>query len=89
MGISVRSRNGHNMVSTEGFVVKARYKLCPSCGSFFHYSAAQTRCDRCKDNLMKECLQCHEPIIYPMVKYCHVCGVMLVSDACGHYPDGH
>ena len=72
----------------EGFVVKERYKLCPSCGNFIHYSALQAQCVVCGEKLIDECLQCSEPIIYPRVKYCHVCGTMLVSHVYSHYPDG-
>ena len=78
-----------NMAADGGFVVKERYKLCPSCGNFYHYSAAQTQCVVCREKLIDECLQCCEPIIYPRVKYCHVCGTMLVCPAYSNYPDGY
>lgn len=60
-------------------VEKDRYKLCPSCGYFVGFAEAQSFCMICGTKLVEACPDCLEPIIYPVVKFCPVCGKRIVK----------
>jgi predicted RNA-binding Zn-ribbon protein involved in translation (DUF1610 family) len=60
-------------------VLKERYKLCPSCSYFVHMSEKDVFCILCGEKLIEECLRCREPILYPLTKFCPVCGDQLTK----------
>ncbi len=61
-----------------GFVSKERYKLCPACGNFVSFLEKDVFCMLCGQRLTDACARCHEPIIYPIAKFCPSCGEPLV-----------
>ena len=64
-------------VREQALVVKERFKLCPSCGNFTEFSDKHMYCTICGDKLIIECQKCTEPILYPALKDCSVCGTIL------------
>ena len=58
--------------------VSIRYQLCPSCGSFVHFTERMSYCIVCGTRLLNDCPQCHEHIIFPTGKFCPTCGTALV-----------
>jgi predicted amidophosphoribosyltransferase len=58
-------------------VVKSVYKICPDCGNFILYSNKEKFCSVCGKELICKCPNCLEPIIYPVSKFCPVCGTKL------------
>jgi predicted amidophosphoribosyltransferase len=54
--------------------IKTCYKLCPACGNFTVVGGQDVFCIICGEKLIEECPNCKEPIIYPIAKYCPVCG---------------
>ncbi len=63
--------------SGKGYVLKERYRVCPACGYFVDWSTKDEFCIQCGSRLIEECGQCREPIIYPLAKFCPVCGEKL------------
>ncbi|MGE5315909.1 MAG: hypothetical protein ACM3Q4_14545 [Acidobacteriota bacterium] len=55
-------------------ITKDRYKLCPSCGNFSHFSEGLSYCIICGAKMLCECPECCEPILYPTAKHCPDCG---------------
>jgi rRNA maturation endonuclease Nob1 len=60
-------------------VKRDRYKLCPKCGNFSHFTEPQDFCMVCGTKFLTECFTCHEPIIYPTATFCPACGNRLVN----------
>lgn len=60
-------------------VVKSIYKICPKCSNFQLHSNKETYCNICGTEYVTKCPSCTEPIIYPISKYCPVCGTKLFS----------
>lgn len=66
-------------VSKKASVEKDRYKLCPSCGNFVGFVEKNDYCILCGTKLIEDCPKCHEPIIYPVARFCPACGERLVK----------
>jgi len=53
---------------------KVGYRLCPKCGNFSHIEEEQNFCIACGEELIGECPNCRQAIIYPTAKFCFKCG---------------
>lgn len=60
-------------------VEKERYRLCPACSNFVGFNESHFYCVLCGTQLIDECPNCREPIIYPVALFCPVCGERLVK----------
>ncbi|MCE1166447.1 MAG: DUF2321 domain-containing protein [Bacteroidetes bacterium] len=60
-------------------VVKDTYKICPKCGNFIIYIDKEKYCSVCGSEYIEMCPSCHEPIIYPVSRFCPVCGKQLIN----------
>jgi len=69
------------------FVVRERYRLCPQCGNFSHFSERHAYCILCGVKLLESCPGCREPILYPTAKFCPACGEALLQAAQPVKPD--
>jgi len=69
-----KQRKSLNMFHLPAKVIKDRYRLCPKCGNFAHFSLEQFYCVVCGTKMIEECKRCKEPIIYPTSKFCPICG---------------
>lgn len=69
-----RQRKTVNMSYLSEKILKDRYRLCPNCGNFAHFSLRQFYCIVCGTKMIEECPKCKEPIIYPTAKFCPICG---------------
>ncbi len=61
-------------VKSSAKILKDRYKICPKCGNFTNYSDSNGYCHLCGSLYISECTDCKEPVIYPISKFCPVCG---------------
>ncbi len=61
-------------------ILKDRYKICPKCGNFTNYTDANGFCHLCGSLFISECPECKEPVIYPISKFCPVCGKEYCQD---------
>lgn len=66
-----------NQKSITGKVLKDLYKICPNCSNFLPLIHNDDHCSVCGEKYVSECPQCKEPIIYPISKFCPVCGTKL------------
>jgi hypothetical protein len=64
----------------ERYVQKERYKLCTGCSCFYEYQANLIYCMACGRKLLLQCPTCEEPIIYPTLAHCPVCGESLANE---------
>jgi hypothetical protein len=55
-------------------VTRARYRYCPHCANFCHFTEKLDYCILCGTRMIDECPECREPIIYPTAKFCPACG---------------
>jgi hypothetical protein len=53
---------------------RRRYRLCPRCGNFALRSENIAFCMMCGTQLIDVCENCREPILYPALSDCPVCG---------------
>ena len=63
--------------SLKSSVTKDTYLICPDCDNFLLSAANEKYCSICGGVLLSHCLKCFEPIIYPLAKFCPVCGTIL------------
>ena len=63
--------------SSQGSVIKDIYKICPVCSNFLPIKHKDIYCIVCGEKYVTACPQCSEPIIYPVSKFCPVCGTKL------------
>lgn len=72
-----KSINDNRNDASDYKIVKNVYKICIDCGNFILYTDKEKYCSVCGKELIFKCPDCLEPIIYPVSKFCPVCGTKL------------